>query len=62
MRLNYTVGALVRRDFRALLAQMGVAYVEHKGFWDSVFTIKATQAEHVEIHRVCDRANARNGV
>lgn len=52
--LPYTVGALVRRAWRRALFVRGLKYVEDKSFWDSVFLVEATRAEHHELDRLVD--------
>lgn len=42
----YRVGRLIRRQFRAMLDSNSVQYVEHKGWFDSIFVVNAYQASH----------------
>jgi hypothetical protein len=56
LKTTVSAGALVRRDMRALLDQLGITWTEHKGLLDSVFVIECTEeqfrilARAVEIH------------
>ena len=39
------VGALVRRSLRAGLDAAGIHYIEHKGLFDSIFVVTATEPQ-----------------
>ena len=47
-----TVGALLRRDFRAFLDTLGVQWVECKGLLESVFIVTAPTAQWAQLNAV----------
>lgn len=56
--VEYTMGLLVRRDFRRFLNTFDVSYSEDKGFLDSQFIVTGSENDIEEISSAVDRANA----
>lgn len=54
IKAPYTMGALVRRAWRRVLFVRGLKYEEDKGWFDSVFLVEATRAEHKELIRLVE--------
>jgi hypothetical protein len=49
---RYEIGALIRRDFRAVIDELGLTATEHKGFWDSVFIVRGEDLALVQLARI----------
>jgi hypothetical protein len=52
LRRTVEVGALFRRQFRALCDLHGIPYVEHKGWLSSTFVVTVTTAQSQALDRI----------
>lgn len=57
VKLPYTIGAFVRGTWRRVLLVRGLKYDEDKGWFDSVFLVEATRAQHDELFQLIDDYN-----